>query len=134
MTLLTAWIHYDYVAYIMDTSQYDVCSMDSLNLRCLHYRPIKPTLFIVYTHQHYGVYRRELLNLRCLNGGFIKRTLLTVWIHQPYIVYIMDPTFYLVNSMEPSNTVYIIGLVNLRCMQYVPIQPFLQPDKHTPDT
>jgi hypothetical protein len=95
MTLLTAWGHYDYVVYIMDTTQYDVCSMDSLILRCLHYRPIKPTLFIVYTHQHYVVYRKELLNLRCLNGGFIKLTLLAVSIHQPYVVYIMDPTFLL---------------------------------------
>ena len=92
MTLLTAWSHYDYVVYIMDTSQYDVCSMDSLNLRCLHYRPIKPTLFTVYTHQHYVVYRKELLSLRCLNGGFIKLTLFAVWIHQLYVVYIMDPT------------------------------------------
>ena len=95
MTLLTAWCHYDYVVYIMDTSQYDVCSMDSLNLCCLHYRPIKPTLLTVYTHQHYVVYRKELLNLRCLKGGFTKLTLFAVWIHQPYVVYIMDPTFLL---------------------------------------
>ena len=94
MTLLTAWSHYDYVVYIMDTSQYDAYSMDSLNLRCLHNRPIKPTLFTVYTHQHYVVYRKELLSLRCLNGGFIKLTLFAVWIHQPYVVYIMDPTFF----------------------------------------
>ena len=92
MTLLTAWSHYDYVVYIMDTSHYDVCSMDSLNLLCLHYRPIKPTLFTVYIHQNYVVYRKELLNLRCLNGGFINLTLFAVWIHQPYVVYIMDPT------------------------------------------
>ena len=30
--------------------------------------------------------------------------------------------------------VYIMALVNLRCLQYGPIQPFLQPDKHKPDT
>jgi len=30
--------------------------------------------------------------------------------------------------------VFIMALVNLRCLQYGPIQPFLQPDKHKPDT
>jgi hypothetical protein len=76
--------------------------MEPLSLRWLHnryntvpcfqYGLIKPTLFTVYTHQHYVVYSKGLLNLRCLNHGSIKLTLLTVWIHQPYVVYIMDPS------------------------------------------
>jgi hypothetical protein len=66
----------------------------------------------------------DLSNLPCLQYGFINLMLFTLWTQHVYLVY----------SMGPSNTVYIIGLVNLRCMQYVPIQPFLQPDKHTPDT
>jgi len=28
----------------------------------------------------------------------------------------------------------IMASVNLRCLQYGPIQPFPQPDKHIPDT
>jgi hypothetical protein len=53
--------------------------------------------------------------LRRFHYGPSTLTLFTVWGHHTY-------------------TVYIMALVNLRCLQYGPIQPFLQPDKHKPDS
>jgi len=63
----------------------------------------------------YVVYSINPSTLRCLHYGPSTLTVLTVWGH-------------------PTYTVYIMALVNLRCLQYGPIQPFLQPDKHKPDT
>jgi hypothetical protein len=63
----------------------------------------------------YVVYSINPSTLRCLNYGPSTLTVLTVCGH-------------------PTYTVYIMALVNLRCLQYGPIQPFLQPDKHKPDT
>jgi hypothetical protein len=69
----------------------------------------------------YAVYNMNPSNLCCLRNGPINLTLLTVWTHRIYAFYSIE-TFYMINS------------VNLRCWQYGPIQPFLQPDTHKPDT
>ena len=49
----------------------------------------------------------------------------------------MDPSIYVVYSVGQPDLRCLhngIILVNLRCLQYGPIQPFLQPDKHKPGT
>jgi hypothetical protein len=63
----------------------------------------------------YVVYSINPSTLRCLHYGPSTLTLFTVWGHHTYPVYIM-------------------ALVNLRCPQCSPIQPFLQPDTQKPDT
>jgi hypothetical protein len=77
--------------------------------------PLKLTLITSWIHQAYAVYNMNSSTLRCLHYGPNTLTLLTVWGHQ-------------------TDAVYIMALVNLRCLQNGPIQPFLQPDKHKPDT
>ena len=83
--------------------------MDSLNLRCLHYRHIKcilftlyikPALFTLWTHQHdvaYSidhhtdvVYSMYTSNLYCAWHGTIKRMLITAYTYDAYVAYGMD--------------------------------------------
>jgi hypothetical protein len=109
--------------------------MDLSNLNCLQHGPIKLKLLTVWTHQTYVVYSMDLSKyvaysmepstLCCLQYGPNTLTLLTVWDHQTYTVYIIG----LVNLHSLQ-----YGINNLRCLQYGPIHPFLQPDKHKPDT
>ena len=84
----------------------------------------------------YVAYTIDQLNPCCLQYGAIRFTLLTSWIHQPYVVYNYGPstrTLFIVLYYQ-TYSAYIMALENLRCLQYGPIQPFLQPDKHKPDT
>ena len=109
--------------------------MEPSNVYCLQYSHIKRPFLTAYTNQPYVVYSMDLSKyvaysmepstLCCLQYGPNTLTLLTVWDHQTYTVYIIG----LVNLHSLQ-----YGINNLRCLQYGPIQPFLQPDKHKPDT
>ena len=111
---LTAYTNQPYVVYSMDLSKYVVYSMDPSTLCCLQHGPIK-----------YVVHSMDPPTLCCLQYGPNTLTLLTLWDHHNYTVYIIG----LVNLHSLQ---YDIN--NLRCLQYGPIHPFLQPDKHKPDT
>ena len=90
LTLLAAWSPLAYFVYTMYPSTYVVYSMDSVNLRCLHYK----------THQMHIVNTIDLSDPRCLQYGSINKTLFTgctiklplssVCTHQSYIVHDMD--------------------------------------------
>jgi hypothetical protein len=121
-TLFKAFTNRHYVVY----------SVKQLRLHCLYHGSI-----IIHCLQYiYVAYTIDQINPCCLQCGAIKFTLLTSWIHEPYVVYNYGPSTLTLFAVlcNQTYTVYIMALENLRCSQYGPIQPFLQPDKHKPDT
>jgi hypothetical protein len=94
------------IAYIMDTS----------NLLCLQYGPIKLMLFTEWNHQTYVVYGRDTSNECCLHYGPIKRMLFTIWTHQTYAVDNIDPSDLCCLRNEP---------IRPNCLQYGHIELML---------
>jgi hypothetical protein len=58
--------------------QRKLTGMDPSNLNCLPYEHIELTLFMIWTHQTYVVYRMDPSSLNCLQHGHIKLMLFTI--------------------------------------------------------
>ena len=93
--------------------------MDTFNLRCLQYEPIKRTFITAWTDHTCIALCVDSPNVCCLDDVHIKLTLFPVCSITPTLLTVWTNHTYVVYSMEPLSLRWLHhGCINISCLQY----------------